>query len=651
MSCGFVTVPLRHAQPNGPTIQLATVVLPPIDADRQPDPLFMAQGGPGGSTIDTYANYLIDSPTSRPVRNRDIVLWDQRGTLNSKPALLCPELTAADLREALAGSNPPDPNAPDPTRECGERLAALVGDLSAFNTAENADDVEDLRVALGYDQYNFYGVSYGTELGQFLMRQHPLHLRSVVLDAVVPLSYNIYTEPAFAKQRIGQKYFEACAADPRCDAAFPNLGQRYLAMIDRLNAEPVTVTVSPHASSQVPAGIPTPTPSGPATVGSLLTSTPFQIKLTGTLLESALYQALYSDAHDLIPLIVNRADQGDFSYISSLILPLTLFDNKSAAGMWMTVTCAERGDTDPNAVDYSQIVPRLADAERADAVTVVETCQQWQIELLPRTDLQAVRSDVPALLLSGAFDPITPPEYAETLLANLPNAKHVVFPYGSHGQAVTDPCTNRIIQDFVDDPTGHLDVTCATAQQARFRTEADLITLPPVREALEAEGIGGLLGVGVSAVPGLLTVALLMTALPVYAINWLVNLLRRRKSSDDERGDWTIGWSRAAPWLAVAATGVVLAFVVGLGVAFTTTLVTNESLLGLGAIPSTFRWVFYLPPLFLVLVGAMLVAAFALWKGERRSIVGRIYYSVLTLAALGALSSLFSLGVMGLWRA
>ena len=67
--------------------------------------------------------------------------------------------------------------------------------------------------------------------------------------------------------------------------------------------------------------------------------------------------------------------------------------------------------------------------------------------------------------------------------------------------------------------------------------------------------------------------------------------------------------------------------------------------------PSTFRWVFYLPPIFLVLVGAMLVAAFALWKGERRSIVGRIYYSVLTLAALGALSSLFSLAVMGLWRA
>jgi hypothetical protein len=65
-----------------------------------PYPLFMAQGGPGGSTIDTYANALITSPRTRPVRNRDIVLWDQRGTYYSRPALLCPELIAQDVREA-----------------------------------------------------------------------------------------------------------------------------------------------------------------------------------------------------------------------------------------------------------------------------------------------------------------------------------------------------------------------------------------------------------------------------------------------------------------------------------------------------------------------------------------------------------------------
>ena len=88
VKCGFVEVPLRHAKPHGPSISLATVVIPAQTSQAEPDPLFIAQGGPGGSTIDTFADVLINQPGYRPVLNRDLVLWDQRGTLHSKPALL-----------------------------------------------------------------------------------------------------------------------------------------------------------------------------------------------------------------------------------------------------------------------------------------------------------------------------------------------------------------------------------------------------------------------------------------------------------------------------------------------------------------------------------------------------------------------------------
>ena len=314
VECGYVTVPRRHAEPGGPTIQLATVVLPAVSSPRQSDPLFMAQGGPGGSTIDTYAQVLIDDPSLRPTSNRDIVLWDQRGTLYSKPALMCPEVSAQDIADAQSGT---DDDAKDEAAyvACGVRLSKEAGDLSAFNSAENADDIENLRAALGYDAINFYGVSYGTELGQFLMRQHPGRLRSVVLDAVVPLSYNLFTEPAFAQQRIGEKYFNGCAADPRCNAAFPNLTARYLALIDRLNKNPATVYITSDTDE----------------------AKRYEIKLTGELLEGALYEALYSDVHRLIPLIVDRADRGDYTYVSSLLLPLSLFDDTMAMGMYETV--------------------------------------------------------------------------------------------------------------------------------------------------------------------------------------------------------------------------------------------------------------------------------------------------------------------------
>jgi hypothetical protein len=368
------------------------------------------------------------------------------------------------------------------------------------------------------------------------------------------------------------------------------------------------------------------------------------------MVESALYTSLYTNTHDLIPLIVNRADQGDFSFVSSLILPLTMFDDKEASGMWMTVTCAERGDTDPNAADYSAILPRLAQATREEAQAVVQSCAQWHVQLLPRSDITPVKSSLPTLLLSGAFDPITPPEYAATMLTDLPNAQHVVFPYGSHGQAVSNACANRTIQSFLDAPTSKFDASCAADQQATFKTEQDLVTIPSMRGALETQGIGGLFGLAVSTVPGLLAILFLMTALPAYAIGWVISRFRHRTNAT-QRVDWTVGWSRAAPWLAIAATAATLVFFIGLGAVLAGMVQRNPMMLGLGAVPSNVRALFFLPTVFLFLVGAMVVALVALWAGKRRSMPGRLYYTALTLAGLISLSSLFSLGVVGLWRA
>ncbi len=195
-----------------------------------------------------------------------------------------------------------------------------------------------------------------------------------------------------------------------------------------------------------------------------------------------------------------------------------------------------------------------------------------------------------------------------------------------------------------------MDAGCAAAQQAAFKTEQDLITLPSLRGALEARGIGGLAGVGLSTVPGLLAVLFLMTALPVYLIGWIIGLVRGRRLGSQRR-DWTLGWSRAAPWLAIVATLLAQVFLVGLAVALGVTVATNQMLLGLGAVPSAFRPLFTLPPLYLLLVICMLIATVALWSGRRRTLPGRIYYTALLVAALVTFGAFFSLGVMDLWHA
>ena len=130
--CGYVSVPLRHADKDSPRIKLAVTVLPAADPDqRKPDPLFLAQGGPGGSTISSFAQVLIDDESKRPVRNRDLVLWDQRGTYFSQPRLTCPE--TEDIAE-----DADDKTQLEAAHRCGVRLAAETGDLSAFNCVENA---------------------------------------------------------------------------------------------------------------------------------------------------------------------------------------------------------------------------------------------------------------------------------------------------------------------------------------------------------------------------------------------------------------------------------------------------------------------------------------------------------------------------------
>jgi len=624
VECGYVTVPRRHADPSGPAIRLATVIIKSEVADRRPDPLFIAQGGPGGSSIDTFAQLLISSPDYRPATNRDLIVWDQRGTFYSQPALLCPEVTKATLEAAQQGkpesTEDIDPKALAAYRACGERLTREAGDLSAFNSVENANDVEALRVALGYDTINFYGVSYGTELGQYFMRQHPAHLRSVVLDAVVPMQFNLVTDVALVQQRIAEKYFQGCAQEARCNAAFPDLANRFLALLDRLDKEPVTLTVT--------------NPKNP--------SERLSLKLSGEDLADALYQALYiRQAAPLIPYIIDRADKGDFSFVRGFLLPLQLFEDKSADGMYMSVVCAGRGDSDPGAVARPDLNPRLVKSGRQSAKAIVEVCREWKIDLLPRDVLQPVKSEIPTLLLSGEFDPITPPMFAIRVGENLDHDQSVAFPSGAHGQAFEGACANQVIQRFLDNPGTPIEASCAAAPASRFLTPRDLIVISPLREAAAMGTQAGLITYAKRFTLIALGIAILLTAIPIYAVGEVIAILRGRR---DVIGppDWKTRFTAAAPWLplfTLVMFGVALGAIVAM---FGTTVTQNILLTFLGAVPSSMRWVFTLPLLGILAVLLMSVAAVVMWTGRRRTVLGRLYYLILLMAALCV--------VVGFWR-
>jgi pimeloyl-ACP methyl ester carboxylesterase len=169
VDCGYVEVPEARDERSGRRIRLLVAVLRSTAADPAPDPLFVTSGGPGSSSAG-----LLGLADSIYVRDRDVVVVEQRGTRWSEPFLACPEVE----RALLAGLRTADPVAAETQREvaaaraCAARLRADGNDLSAYTTAENAADLADIRTALGYEQWNLWGLSYSTRLALTVLRDH-----------------------------------------------------------------------------------------------------------------------------------------------------------------------------------------------------------------------------------------------------------------------------------------------------------------------------------------------------------------------------------------------------------------------------------------------------------------------------------------------
>lgn len=618
--CGYVSVPLRHGVEGSPRIRLATVVIPARDAaHRRPDPLFLAQGGPGGSTIGAFAKALLEDASRRPVHNRDLVLWDQRGTYFSQPRLQCRET---------------DRLAPDASREaeleayrrCGQRLAAEVqGDLSAFNTQENARDADAVRAALGYEAFNFYGVSYGTELGQFLMRERPKHLRAVVLDAVVPIGFNLVTDVPAVRQRVMEQYARTCAESAQCNAAYPNLGPRYLALLDRLDATPV----------------PLPAPRASAAAGA-----PTAPTMNGRDLDAALYQSIYQrEAVPLVPYIVDRADRGDYSFVLNFVQLMGDARSDMADAMYMTVVCSQHGDTSEGALRFAGVVQRLADSATEDARTILEVCRSWRIGLLDRSLVQPVKSDIPTLLLSGSFDPITPPAHAERVAANLSRAQTVTFARGTHGQAFTQPCANRLIAEFLDRPERRAAADCANEAPPVFLTPEQLLSLPARDRAGSATLQDHVRALAAPAAVVGIALLLLFSAVPVYAVSEVWRVFRGRS--------WTVpeGWGgrlvSAAPWMPVLAALALTGFLGAAAIAVARAIERNQFLLLVGAVPAGLKSLVWLLLPYALVLGLMTLAMTRLWRHRARSRAGRVYFTVLVIAGWAVCVALLRTGLSG----
>ncbi|MDH3476653.1 MAG: alpha/beta hydrolase, partial [Rhodospirillales bacterium] len=211
--CGYLVV--EEERSTGSAVVKLPVVIFRSTADVvRPDPIVFINGGPGATTLASpkitgkmWAELL---PEIDWISGRDLILFEQRGVGLSQPPLRCSEFRNVS----------PNPHEFEQIHElmqrCRDRLRQQGVRLTAYNTTAIAQDVEDLRTALGIEQWNLWGESYGSHVALAILRNSSSGVRSAVLSGVVPPNVEDRTETVTGFYRVLEQVFAACAEDLAC---------------------------------------------------------------------------------------------------------------------------------------------------------------------------------------------------------------------------------------------------------------------------------------------------------------------------------------------------------------------------------------------------------------------------------------------------
>jgi len=160
--CGYLVVPENRARSDTRQIRLHVAIFRNRTGIPNADPVIKISGGPGSSGLNT-AGYLLGTGMDAVLERRDFIMFDQRGTGYSLPRLDCPE--RVQIAPALLGGRLSAEESAqaiiDAFRRCRERLTAEGLDLTAYHSAASAADINDLRLALGYNQLNLMAFPMG----------------------------------------------------------------------------------------------------------------------------------------------------------------------------------------------------------------------------------------------------------------------------------------------------------------------------------------------------------------------------------------------------------------------------------------------------------------------------------------------------------
>jgi pimeloyl-ACP methyl ester carboxylesterase len=392
--CGVLQRPLDPARPDGTQIDLHVVVIPALARQKQADPIFFFAGGPGQSAIGLAGQ--IERLTSRLGARRDLVLIDQRGTGHSAP-LQC-DVPSTEESIARAVDRAREVAALDACRASLQKLP--WGDLRFYTTTIAMADADAVRAALGADQVDLLGISYGTRAALEYLRAYPSHVRRVVIDGVAPPDMVLPESGDIDRQAALQALLRDCAAEKACATAHPALASRWDALLASLPK--------------------------PIDVADPVTGQPRHVTLTRDSLRGLVSKALYAPSLGaILPHAIDEAAAGRFGALVAISASTGEQPTDFSEGQHYAVVCSE---------DMPRLPPATSSASDDGAQGLYRAvCAHWPRGDVPAAFYTIPTSPAPVLLLSGGIDPVTPPRHAERVAKALgPKARSVVVANSGH---------------------------------------------------------------------------------------------------------------------------------------------------------------------------------------------------------------------------
>ena len=448
-SCSYLIVPEDRSQSNGRTIKLLVAKFPARSTEKQPDPVVYLAGGPG-DIVPLEVNGFIAADF---IRDRDVYAMSQRGTMFAEPALTC--VAEDDFARELLGfrfySDATKRAHLAATEACHRDLAATGAELGAYNSTESAADFADLRKVLGISSWNVYGMSYGSCLAQTLMRDHPEGIRSVVLDSVLPATYNVAQNWQNARDGF-DNIFQACVDEPACNAAHPRLEQTFTSLVNKLEAEPLTATVEdPATKKDIDVVI-----DGGALIDWLRN-------------QNYAVPMLQAAPSRIDGLAAGRADAIQAIALDRVVRAPPPGPDVPALGYGLSygVSCRESypfGTPEDLAAAGRKAFPDYPPSITREGIGgwayFNEDCRDiWKVPAAPQAMHQPVVSSIPTLLISGSFDTLTSLAGAKAAAAKLSNATIISIPGVGHGVSPQSPCAQAVVASFLADPAAP-DTSC-----------------------------------------------------------------------------------------------------------------------------------------------------------------------------------------------